>query len=237
MSAASVRPAAQDMCRGRPSSPAGEAHPRASYGRAATLSCHAVRRRPCLGGRLDGGMSGLTPAPAARVHDPSGVATHGVALWSAGESPFKSARVVIALLVAPRQILRPLSTGVCAKLNSLVCHCGTTSSSSFGPREWVQISFLESLEVSCEPHASDWTEGLRGDRLFLPNVQDCYDRASLSMDMWNGADDQPRRDVVFANGGGVAAVGVRTAQAVLNGPSRSRVAPTQVRRLLARLSV
>src|SRR5580658_9284402 len=42
------------------------------------------------------GMSGLTPAPTKRVHDPSGVATHGVALWSAGQSRFRSARVVIA---------------------------------------------------------------------------------------------------------------------------------------------
>jgi hypothetical protein len=47
----------------------------------------------------DRGMSGLTPAPIRRVHDPSGVATHGVALWSAGESRLRSARVVIALLV------------------------------------------------------------------------------------------------------------------------------------------
>jgi hypothetical protein len=30
-------------------------------------------------------MSGLTPARAMRVHDPSVVATHGVALWSAGQ--------------------------------------------------------------------------------------------------------------------------------------------------------
>jgi hypothetical protein len=45
------------------------------------------------------GTSGLTPAPVARVHDPSGVATHGVALWSAGHSRFRSARVVTALLV------------------------------------------------------------------------------------------------------------------------------------------
>jgi hypothetical protein len=32
-----------------------------------------------------------------RVHDPSGVSTHGVALWSAGHSRFRSARVVMAL--------------------------------------------------------------------------------------------------------------------------------------------
>jgi hypothetical protein len=31
-----------------------------------------------------------------RVHDPSGVATNGVALWSAGHSRFRSARVVMA---------------------------------------------------------------------------------------------------------------------------------------------
>jgi hypothetical protein len=45
-------------------------------------------------------MSGLTPAPTKRVHDPSRVATHGVALWSAGDSPFRSARIVMALLVS-----------------------------------------------------------------------------------------------------------------------------------------
>jgi hypothetical protein len=53
--------------------------------------------RPSLGG--GSGMSGLTPAPTMRVHDPSGVATHGVALGSAGQSAFRSARVVMALLV------------------------------------------------------------------------------------------------------------------------------------------
>jgi hypothetical protein len=52
------------------------------------------------GPSLDGGMSGLTPAPTKRVHDPSRVATHDVALWSAGDSPFRSARVVMALLVS-----------------------------------------------------------------------------------------------------------------------------------------
>jgi hypothetical protein len=50
---------------------------------------------------------GLTPAPVARVHDPSGVATRGMALWSAGHSRFRSSRVVMALLVAcPRPIPR-----------------------------------------------------------------------------------------------------------------------------------
>jgi hypothetical protein len=44
-------------------------------------------------------MSGLTPAPTKRIHDPSRVATHGVALWSAGDEPFRSARIVMALLV------------------------------------------------------------------------------------------------------------------------------------------
>jgi hypothetical protein len=52
--------------------------------------------RPTFCGR---GMSGLTPAPTRRVHAPSGVATHGVPWWSAGQSRFRSARVVIALLV------------------------------------------------------------------------------------------------------------------------------------------
>ena len=46
---------------------------------------------------LDGATFGLTPAPTKRVHDPSGVATHGVALGSAGDSPFRSARVVMML--------------------------------------------------------------------------------------------------------------------------------------------
>jgi hypothetical protein len=50
-------------------------------------------------------MSGLMPAPTMRVHDPSGVATHGFALWSAGHSRFRSARVVTALLVP---CLRPI---------------------------------------------------------------------------------------------------------------------------------
>ena len=56
--------------------------------------------RPIRGGvpirpSLDGGMSGLTPTPTKRVHDPSGVATHAVALGSAGQSAFRSARVVM----------------------------------------------------------------------------------------------------------------------------------------------
>jgi hypothetical protein len=42
-------------------------------------------------------MSKLAPAPATRVHDPSGVATHGVALGSAGESLFRSERVMRCL--------------------------------------------------------------------------------------------------------------------------------------------
>jgi hypothetical protein len=33
------------------------------------------------------------------------------------------------------------------------------------------------------------TDDLYGDRSSLPNVQDCYDRANLCMDMWNGAND------------------------------------------------
>jgi hypothetical protein len=45
-------------------------------------------------------MFGLTAAPTKRVHDPSRVATHGVALWSAGDSPFRSARIVMPLLVS-----------------------------------------------------------------------------------------------------------------------------------------
>jgi hypothetical protein len=44
---------------------------------------------PLFAGR---GMSGLTPAPTMRVHDPSGVVTHGVALRSAGESKFRYMR-------------------------------------------------------------------------------------------------------------------------------------------------
>ena len=50
---------------------------------------------------LDGGMSGLTPAPTKRVHDPSGVATHGVALGSAGQSAFRSERVVMCFAADP----------------------------------------------------------------------------------------------------------------------------------------
>jgi hypothetical protein len=64
-------------------------------GGADDLSAGAFRRAS-----LEGAMSGLTPAPTKRVHDPSRVATHGVALWSAGDSPFRSARIVMALLVS-----------------------------------------------------------------------------------------------------------------------------------------
>jgi hypothetical protein len=63
--------------------------------RADTFSAGAFRRLS-----LDGGMSALTPAPTTRVHDPSGVATHGDALASAGQSAFRSERVVMALLVS-----------------------------------------------------------------------------------------------------------------------------------------
>jgi hypothetical protein len=42
-------------------------------------------------------MSGLTPAPTMRVHDPSGVATHGVALRSAGESKFRYVRSFVVI--------------------------------------------------------------------------------------------------------------------------------------------
>jgi hypothetical protein len=58
------------------------------------LSAGAFRRAS-----LEGAMFGLTPAPTNRVHVPSGVATHGVALASAGDSPFRSGRIVMALLV------------------------------------------------------------------------------------------------------------------------------------------
>jgi len=64
-------------------------------GGADDLSAGALRRPS-----LDGEMSGLTPAPTKRVHDPSRVATHDVALWSAGQSAFRSERVVMALLVS-----------------------------------------------------------------------------------------------------------------------------------------
>ena len=44
---------------------------------------------------LDGATFGLMPAPTTRVHDPSGVGTHGEALASAGQSAFRSERVGI----------------------------------------------------------------------------------------------------------------------------------------------
>jgi hypothetical protein len=50
-----------------------------------SIGSAASGRRPRLGERPDDGVSGLTPPPTMRVHDPSGVATHGVALWSAGD--------------------------------------------------------------------------------------------------------------------------------------------------------
>jgi hypothetical protein len=64
-------------------------------GGADDLSAGAFRRAS-----LEGATSGLTPSPTKRVHDPSRVATHGVALWSAGQSAFRSARNVMALLVS-----------------------------------------------------------------------------------------------------------------------------------------
>jgi hypothetical protein len=53
-------------------------------GGADDLSAGAFRRAS-----LEGVMSGLTPVPT----------THGVALWSAGDSPFRAARIDMALLV------------------------------------------------------------------------------------------------------------------------------------------
>jgi hypothetical protein len=44
----------------------------------------------------------------------------------------------------------------------------------------------ESLEVNHEPRANHGTDHWCGDRS-LPNVQDCYDRANLCMEMWNGS--------------------------------------------------
>ena len=50
---------------------------------------------------LDGAMSGLMPAPTMRVHDPSGVATQGEALASAGQSAFRSERLVMCFAAVP----------------------------------------------------------------------------------------------------------------------------------------
>jgi hypothetical protein len=58
-----------------------------------------------------------------------------------------------------------------------------------GPREWVQIPFLESVEVSHKPCANNGTDRLCGERFSLPNVRDCYDSANLCIDVWNGFDD------------------------------------------------
>jgi hypothetical protein len=44
-------------------------------------------------------MFGLTRAPTKRVHDPPRVA-NGVALASAGQSKFRSVRIVMALFVS-----------------------------------------------------------------------------------------------------------------------------------------
>ena len=49
-------------------------------------------------------MSGLTPAPTMRVHDPSGVATHGVALRSAGESKFRYVRSFVVIGATPQGV-------------------------------------------------------------------------------------------------------------------------------------
>jgi hypothetical protein len=58
-----------------------------------------------------------------------------------------------------------------------------------GPREWVQIPFLESVEVSHKPCANNGTDRLCGERSSLPNVRDCYDSANLCFDMWNRSDE------------------------------------------------
>jgi hypothetical protein len=57
-----------------------------------------------------------------------------------------------------------------------------------GPREWVQIPFLESVEVSHKPCANDGTDRLCGERASLPNVRDCYDSANLCIDVWSSGD-------------------------------------------------
>jgi hypothetical protein len=49
-------------------------------------------------------MSRLTPAPTMRVHDGSGVAAHGEALASAGQSAFRSERVGICFAAHPMAI-------------------------------------------------------------------------------------------------------------------------------------
>jgi hypothetical protein len=66
---------------------------------------------------LEGAIFGLTPAPTRRVHVPSGVVTHGVALASAGDSPFRSARIVMALFVSWLRLI-PASPGArpCARV-------------------------------------------------------------------------------------------------------------------------
>jgi hypothetical protein len=64
--------------------------------RADIFSAGAFRRLS-----LVGRMSGLTPAPTKRVHDPSGVATHDVALGSAGQIAFRSESVVMRFAADP----------------------------------------------------------------------------------------------------------------------------------------
>jgi hypothetical protein len=116
------------LCRRRPW--AGRRRPSLCSSRPADLSLIPTCGPRLSQGQLDplvrsgaplwaAGASGLTPAPVARVHDPSGVATHGVALWSAGHSRFKSAMVVTALLVPclrpiPRLSLRLSNTPLAA---------------------------------------------------------------------------------------------------------------------------
>jgi hypothetical protein len=53
---------------------------------------------------LDGATFGLMPAPTTRVHDPSGVGTHGEALASAGQSAFRSERVGICFAAHPMAV-------------------------------------------------------------------------------------------------------------------------------------
>jgi len=69
--------------------------PRNQFDWADIFSAGAFRRLSS-----EGGMS-VMPAPITRVHDPSDVATHGEALASAGQSAFRSERLVMCLRLIP----------------------------------------------------------------------------------------------------------------------------------------
>jgi hypothetical protein len=104
-------------------------------GGADDLSAGAFRRAS-----LEGAMSGLTPAPTKRVHDPSRVATHGVALWSAGQSPFRSERIDMAFLVPCLRLIPASPSGrPCARPRESAQ--GSPGAATHGRRSYARVDW------------------------------------------------------------------------------------------------